>query len=149
MRQIERWVALQAINGKWMEHLANMDYLREGIGLRGYAQQDPLIIYQKEAFEMFETMQHAIQDEVARFMFHVQVVPQQEERRQYQTWTNVDDDDQGLAEPGTPPGLPGPPAQQGPARNPHKKLGRNDPCWCGSGKKYKHCHLKSDTSRQI
>ena len=141
MRELERRVALQAINGKWMEHLANMDYLREGIGLRGYAQQDPLVIYQKEAFEMFENMQHAIQDEVARFMFHVQVVPEpQEQRREYQTWTNIDDDAQGLAEPGTPPALAGAPGPTGPARNPHKKLGRNDPCWCGSGKKYKQCH---------
>ncbi len=139
MRELERRVALQAINGKWMEHLANMDYLREGIGLRGYAQQDPLIIYQKEGFEMFESMQNAIQDEVARFMFHVQVVPEQQERRQYQTWTNIDDDAQGLAEPGTPPAsIDAPPS--GPARNVHKNLGRNDQCWCGSGKKYKHCH---------
>jgi len=128
MRELERRVALQIINNKWMEHLANMDYLREGIGLRGYAQQDPLVVYQKEAFEMFENMQHSIQDEIARFMFHVQVVQERPQpRRQYNTWTNVDEGP-----------TPAPTGSQT-VRNP-KKPGRNDPCWCGSGKKYKTCH---------
>src|SRR5262249_38047258 len=80
MRYTERNVALRAVNDKWMEHLANMDYLREGIGLRGYAQQDPLVVYNKEAFEMFENMQHAIQDEIARFMFHIQIVTEDQQQ---------------------------------------------------------------------
>jgi len=134
MRDIERQVALSAINRKWMEHLANMDYLREGIGLRGYAQQDPLVIYQKEAFEMFENMQHSIQNEIAQYMFHVQLVKEQPRpRRQYPTWTNLDNGAEAASADG-----------RGPAQRPRsegrKKLGRNDPCWCGSGKKYKHCH---------
>ncbi|MGC8667555.1 MAG: preprotein translocase subunit SecA [Chthonomonadales bacterium] len=127
MRELERRVALQAINNKWMEHLANMDYLREGIGLRGYAQQDPLVVYQKEAFEMFENMQHAIQDEIARFMFHVQIVQEQRPRRQYQSWTNLEAEAQGSGQ-----------ATQTVRQK--RKPGRNDPCWCGSGKKYKFCH---------
>ncbi len=128
MRELERRVALQAINNKWMEHLANMDYLREGIGLRGYAQQDPLVVYQKEAFEMFENMQHAIQDEIARFMFHVQIVQEQRPRRQYQSWTNLEAEAQQGGQGATQ------------TVRQKRKPGRNDPCWCGSGKKYKFCH---------
>src|SRR5262249_31692410 len=132
---IERWVALQAVNSKWMEHLANMDYLREGIGLRGYAQQDPLVVYNKEAFEMFDNMQHAIQDEIARFMFHVQIVSEEERkpRQSYNSWTNLEDGG------GTSPRQAAGNGANQPARNP-RKLGRNDPCWCGSKKKYKACH---------
>ena len=76
MRQLERWMALRAVNDRWMEHLANMDYLREGIGLRGYEQKDPLLIYQKEAFDEFERMQQAIQDDIVRNLFRMQVVAQ-------------------------------------------------------------------------
>ncbi|MCC6728514.1 MAG: SEC-C domain-containing protein [Chthonomonadales bacterium] len=127
MRELERRVALQVVNQKWMEHLANMDYLQEGINLRGYGQQDPLVVYNKEAFEMFEDMQHSIQDEIARFMFHVQPVVETRPRpRQY---TPLPADDGGQA---STAGVAGPRAQ--------RKLGRNDACWCGSGKKYKHCH---------
>lgn len=78
MRQMERWMALRAINDRWMEHLANMDYLREGIGLRGYEQKDPLLIYQKEAFDEFERMQQSIQDDIIRNLFRFQVVSPQE-----------------------------------------------------------------------
>jgi len=131
MRYFERQVALKVINSKWMEHLAAMDYLREGIGLRGYAQQDPLVVYQKEAFEMFDTMQHSIQDEIARFMLFIQIQAPQPVKREYQSWTNLDDGG------GTAPPSAAPPSHT--ARNP-RKPGRNDPCWCGSGKKYKVCH---------
>ena len=79
MRQLERWMALRAINDRWMEHLANMDYLREGIGLRGYEQKDPLLIYQKEAFDEFERMQQSIQDDIVRNLFRTQVVAQPQE----------------------------------------------------------------------
>jgi len=137
MRDFERRVALEVINRKWMEHLAAMDYLREGIFLRGYAQVDPLVVYQKEAFEMFESMQHSIQDEIARFMFHIQLVTEQPEpeeppKPKYNDWTSLDNGGS------TTPGLP--PMNQS-LKNPHgKKPGRNEPCWCGSGKKYKACH---------
>jgi preprotein translocase subunit SecA len=123
-----------------MEHLASMDYLREGIFLRGYAQVDPLVVYQKEAFEMFENMQHSIQDEIARFMFHIQLVTEQPEEelpeppKRYNDWTSLEDGGGTMR----PAGLPGNGQQP---KNPHsKKPGRNDPCWCGSGKKYKACH---------
>ncbi|MBM3495312.1 MAG: preprotein translocase subunit SecA, partial [Armatimonadetes bacterium] len=125
MRNLERHIALQVINQKWMEHLANMDYLREGINLRGYGQQDPLVVYNKEAFQMFEDMQQAIQDEIARYMFHVQYVQErQQPRRHYQVFDEGDGSDGGSRT----------------AVAKARKLGRNDPCHCGSGKKYKHCH---------
>src|SRR5260221_3324514 len=121
MRKSERQIALQTVNSKWMEHLAAMDYRREGIFLRGYAQQDPLVVYQKEAFEMFENMQHAIQDEIGRFMFRLQIVQEEEReppRRQYNEWTNLDDGG-GTARP----------AGNGPRPGGGKKPRRNDPCW--------------------
>lgn len=129
MRQLERRIALQTVNQKWMEHLANMDYLREGINLRGYAQQDPLVVYNKEAFQMFDDMQHAIQDEIARFMFHVEIVQENRPRRQYDTFTNMEES-----------GTDGKSPAAGSTAKSRKKVGRNDPCWCGSGKKYKLCH---------
>ena len=92
MRQMERWMALRAINDRWMEHLANMDYLREGIGLRGYEQKDPLLIYQKEAFNEFERMQQSIQDDIVRGLFRTQVVMQPQEflqPEQYELPPNV------------------------------------------------------------
>jgi preprotein translocase subunit SecA len=124
MRNLERHIALQVINQKWMEHLASMDYLREGINLRGYGQQDPLVVYNKEAFQMFDDMQHAIQDDIARYMFHVQYREErQQPRRHYQVFDEAGPEGGG----------------KGTAVR-TRKLGRNDPCHCGSGKKYKHCH---------
>jgi preprotein translocase subunit SecA len=141
MRDLERQVALYVINGKWMEHLANIDYLREGIFLRGYAQQDPLVVYQKEAFEMFENMMHSIQDEIARYMFQAQVARQpRRPRREYNTWTN--------AEEGGAEGQPTAPASRQPARSTTKR-GRNDPCPCGSGRKYKHCCWEKDRANRV
>ncbi|MEP6755837.1 MAG: SEC-C metal-binding domain-containing protein [Chthonomonadales bacterium] len=138
MRNFERHVGLQAINSKWMEHLAAMDYLREGIFLRGYAQQDPLLVYQKEGFELFETMQHSIQDEVARTMFRLQLVNEQQEQAEpeepkkiYNDWESWDGGGSGRPTAVTPG-----PTVQAPATKP----GRNEACWCGSGKKYKSCH---------
>ncbi len=139
MREFERRVALQVVNNKWTEHLANMDFLREGIGLRGYAQQDPLVIYQKEAFEMFENMEHEIQNDVARIMFRLAIAQDRPQpRRVYNTFSNVEEGaGDGPKQPGQSTSgqtnVPGPAAGR-------KKPGRNDPCWCGSNKKYKHCH---------
>jgi len=155
MRDLERWMALRAVNARWMEHLANMDYLREGINLRGYEQKDPLLIYQKEAFDEFERMQQAIQDDIVKGIFHVQVVHEEPPPTQTQFPTG----------PSLPPGLPRYSPMQdieeprvlttnldngngsgtgnrggGP---PNGKIpGRNDPCWCGSGQKFKKCHGK-------
>ncbi|MGC8784356.1 MAG: SEC-C metal-binding domain-containing protein [Armatimonadota bacterium] len=136
MRELERWVMLRVINEKWMEHLANMDYLREGIGLRGYAQQDPLVAYKKEAYEMFQQMLSSIQEDVVRWMYHVQVAPPQPQPNVQVTsmsgaGTAPADDGNGAARPVNR-------AAAG-ATVKTQKVGRNDPCPCGSGKKYKKC----------
>ncbi|AKM79567.1 MAG: Protein translocase subunit SecA [Candidatus Beckwithbacteria bacterium GW2011_GWB1_47_15] len=132
MREIEKFVLLSTIDKLWMDHLDAVDDLREGIGLRGYAQRDPLVEYKGEAFSMFEKLVATIDYEVARRVFRVQVgqrpTPPQADRP--------------MAE--TPPPPPQADASRragpSPADAGKHKLGRNDPCWCGSGKKWKKCH---------
>jgi len=128
-RQLGKFVYLQAIDRLWIDHLYAMDSLREGIGLRGYGQVDPLVEYKKEAYASFEKLIGAIEGEVARRIFRVQVAAPPPASRQIQT--NVDTQDQmGLrSQPVVKPVVSG-----------KKKIGRNDPCWCGSGKKWKKCH---------
>jgi preprotein translocase subunit SecA len=178
MRQLERAILLQIIDNRWREHLAEMDYLREGIHLRGFAQIDPLVAYKNEGFSMFEVLMHSIWEEFARLIFHVEieVAPRaQEQLAPAQQPTNVqlsggtlEAQPSGMqeiaAEAAAAAGSPGaaaasaPAAAVGPAAaagagngggetNPQtvvkedkEKIGRNDPCWCGSGKKYKKCH---------
>ena len=147
MREIERYIALRAINNKWVEHLDAMDYLREGIGLRGYAQQDPLVAYKKEAFDMFSMMLENIQDEICRMIYRVQV--QQDPEPYRNPYRNIQMF--GGDMPASPDfemnpaegmgGMQGP-VQQMPAQS--QKVGRNDPCPCGSGKKYKKCCLREN-----
>jgi preprotein translocase subunit SecA len=137
MRALERWVMLRVINDKWMEHLANMDYLREGIGLRGYAQQDPLVAYKKEAYEMFQHMLASIQEDVIRWIYHVQVAPPQLQPNVQVTSmsgagsTPTTEEGNGAARPAARAAVATAVKTQ--------KVGRNDPCPCGSGKKYKKC----------
>jgi preprotein translocase subunit SecA len=155
MRELERWMALRAINARWMEHLANMDYLREGIHLRSYEQRDPLLIYQKEAFDEFERMQQAIQDDIVRNIFRVQVVqqpptpqvapaiplptqlPRYSQMQDLDTARNITTNLEGAAA-----GAGAAAARSKDGAPPDWKGGRNDPCWCGSGLKYKKCHGK-------
>jgi preprotein translocase subunit SecA len=133
---LEKFVMLGSIDRLWMDHLDAIDDLRQGIGLRGYAQKDPLVEYKNEAFKMFEQLVFAIDDEIVNRIYKVQVqMPpvmqrqdinsQQENGRQSERNASVAHADT----PTTATGL-GRPA----------KPGRNDPCWCGSGKKYKRCH---------
>jgi preprotein translocase subunit SecA len=122
MREIERLVLLQTIDRKWIDHLHNMDALREGIGLRAYAQSSPLVEYQREGYDLFQDTMHAIQEDTVRMLFRVQVAPEQ----------------RPVARPATPVREPAAVGARSSAGQP--KLGRNDPCWCGSGKKYKKCH---------
>jgi len=151
MGQIERFVFLSTIDRLWMDHLDAMDSLREGIGLRGYAQKDPLVEYKAEAFSAFERLMSGIDYEVARRIFRVQVARQP-------TPTIPQEAVEGRGEipmPGAQPplerpaqGAPVAPMPSGQPTGPRikpivsgrKKLGRNDPCWCGSGKKFKKCH---------
>ncbi|KCV32821.1 preprotein translocase, SecA subunit [Bordetella bronchiseptica MBORD678] len=140
--QFERSIMLQSIDTHWREHLSALDYLRQGIHLRGYAQKNPKQEYKREAFELFSGMLDRIRDDVVRVLMTVRVqsaeqVEQAEADAAQSHVQNVQyhhsDYDEALADDGQPQG-----AQ--PVRNVLPKVGRNEPCPCGSGKKYKHCH---------
>jgi preprotein translocase subunit SecA len=133
MRQIEKIVMLQTLDALWKDHLLAMDHLKEGIGLRGYAQQNPLVEYQKEGFSMFELMMGVMQQDVAEKIFSVQVTRQQEvERIEQPRPQKVVMSHGGEREE----------AGSTPVKREGDKVGRNDPCPCGSGRKYKRCHGK-------
>ncbi|BCS95950.1 protein translocase subunit SecA [Desulfoluna limicola] len=128
-RQLERYVILQTVDNHWKDHLLSMDHLKEGVGLRGYAQQNPLIVYKKEGFEMFQAMIERIQEEVVAILFRIQIAePEQVEE------VNPDRNQSDLSYSHNEGG-----ATKQPARKADSKVGRNDPCSCGSGKKYKKC----------
>jgi preprotein translocase subunit SecA len=133
MRQIEKIVMLQTLDSLWKDHLLAMDHLKEGIGLRGYAQVNPLTEYQKEGFTMFEALMAVMQQDVIEKVFSVQVQRQQDvEQIQQPKPQRVVMSHGGESE--TPAATP--------AKRDAEKVGRNDPCPCGSGKKYKRCHGK-------
>jgi preprotein translocase subunit SecA len=177
MRYIERTILLQVIDNRWREHLYDMDYLREGIHLRGFAQIDPLVAYKNEGYSMFSDLMHAIWEEFSKLIFNVEVElePNEVER----AFAAVADDNvanldysggtlegqpsalaevaagntPGPAETGGIPGVVpgGMPNVGGPSggilgggttkvKDERENIGRNDPCWCGSGKKFKKCH---------
>lgn len=142
MRELERMVLLRVVDSKWMEHLDAMDNLREGVGLRAYGQQDPLVEYKKEAYDMYQNMLGAIREEVVRMMFHLQLAPQQPMPVMEPVAT--------IAEENPPTHRPFQVIQGGQGHQTKKddhELGRNDPCWCGSGKKYKRCHGANQESQ--
>jgi preprotein translocase subunit SecA len=130
MRRIEKVFMLQAVDHQWKDHLLAMDHLKEGVGLRGYGQRDPLIEYKKEGFEMFEEMKGRIVESTVESLFRVKAAKQEDqaiERRQRRQMAQLSFI--GSGEAAAPQ-----PVHAG------KKVGRNDPCPCGSGKKYKKCH---------
>ena len=153
-RHIEKTILLDIIDSKWKDHLYTMDLLKEGIGLRAYGQVDPLVEYKNEGFAMFEEMMNRIQDDALEFIFKVQVatqekprgvfesVPQQMIHREMGSLASrisqlpTENGDAGTSPPAAamPPG-----AKQVPIEREAPKVGRNDPCPCGSGKKYKKC----------
>ncbi len=137
-QQFERNVMLQSLDTHWREHLAALDHLRQGIHLRGYAQKNPKQEYKREAFELFEGLLDLIRKEVTRIVFTVQIRSPEdvEETAPRAEVQNVQYQHTGYDETEGESGEAGQPAQNGP------KIGRNDPCPCGSGKKYKHCHGK-------
>jgi preprotein translocase subunit SecA len=152
-RDIERYVILQVVDQRWREHLESMDYLREGVHLRAFAQKDPLVEYRGEGHTMFEELGQTIRHDVVFTLFHVAVQVEQPalepvEARggelQYEHETSAGADAIAAAGAGSATAVAAPPAHtpkpQGQVVNEHKDLGRNDPCWCGSGKKYKKCH---------
>ncbi len=154
-REVERFVILQTVDQRWREHLEAMDYLREGVHLRAFAQKDPLVEYRGEGHALFEELGHTIREEVVFTLFHVAVqleepalapVQARESSLHYEHETSAGAEVIAAAgASGAATALAAPPASSGafaqaPAVNEHKDIGRNDPCWCGSGKKYKRCH---------
>ena len=135
IRNLEKSIMLQVVDNLWKDHLLGMDHMKEGIGLRGYAQKNPLTEYKKEGFEMFQFMMNRIQQEVTEYLFKISIqqegpLPSQEQNpKRSQKMV----EHRGSSEEDEKPA---------PIRREGKKLGRNDPCSCGSGKKYKKCHGK-------
>ena len=126
-RHLEQMIVLQVVDNLWKEHLLAMDHMKEGIGLRGYAQQDPLVVYKKEGFEMFMDMIERIKEETVRFLFRVQIArPEEMAARE-----KAEKDKLVYSHSGE--------VARQPVRRSEKKVGRNQPCPCGSGKKYKKC----------
>lgn len=139
MRQVERWVSLSAIDTFWMEHLDAIDDLREGIGLRGYGQREPLVEYKNEAFTLFERLMSGIDSEIIHRIFKVQVQMQQPEAISSQPSAPKETAISKVAKKAKTNSEEGKAKAKEPKVN-TAKLGRNDPCWCGSGKKWKKCH---------
>ena len=153
LREIERLVLLSVIDNRWREHLYEMDYLQEGIGLRAVGQRDPLVEYTNEGFRMFQEMQESIKEDFARYVFHVEIVREDQQQvtraREEKRQAPVPAMAGGPAvDPGDVEGRAHPPAEgQGVAQIEQarsEKIPRNAPCPCGSGKKYKMCHGRPD-----
>ena len=123
IRELERVILLKVIDNKWMAHIDDMDQLRQGIGLQAYAQRDPLVEYKMSGYEMFDSMTDSIREDTIRLLFHVRV-EQKVEREQVAKVTGTNKDDSG---------------PKAPMKRSEKKVYPNDPCPCGSGKKYKNC----------
>jgi preprotein translocase subunit SecA len=161
MREIERFVILQVVDTRWREHLESMDYLREGVHLRAMAQKDPLVEYRGEGHRMFEEMGRAIREEIVLTLFHVEIAPDDADggfaenghapdltpqapsgNLTYAHETAAGADliaSAGGAGTGAGTVVATPPAPRQVVKD-HPDVGRNDPCWCGSGKKFKKCH---------
>jgi preprotein translocase subunit SecA len=176
MRQSERWIMLKVIDDQWKDHLLSIDSLKEGIGLRGYGQKDPLVEYKKESYDLFEAMMDRIEDETVRLLFFLQIAQEPGQGGRPQLPFNVDEDgyeggeeeEQDAAETQQQRAMAqtsiedftrniqrkkekelaelqmvgGDGTSNGSNKQVIKgdKVGRNDPCPCGSGKKYKKCH---------
>ncbi|MBU1937496.1 SEC-C domain-containing protein, partial [bacterium] len=148
--QLQRIAILRVIDEKWKEHLYEMDRLKEGVGLRAYGQKDPLIEYKKEGFAQLQSMLDEVNQEALRFIFRAQLRPEgepvgapasHEQTVQRASYSHADSSGMAFAQAGgqtPPPGGAAPAGKKQPVRV--EKVGRNDPCPCGSGKKYKKCH---------
>ena len=165
MRALERFLLLQIIDQRWREHLYDMDYLREGIHLRGFAQIDPLVAYKNEAFALFRDLMNTIWEDFARLIFHVEVEIEPAEAEMAldavaRAPARRAASPTPAAVPSSPPPSTSAAEQAGVAVadpegggefaalpevetrqvDERDQIGRNDPCWCGSGKKFKKCH---------
>ncbi len=122
IREVERVVLLKATDSRWMDHIDDMDQLRQGIGLQAFGQRDPVVEYRLQGYDMFNAMTESIREETVRMLMHVRI-EEKVEREQVAKVTGTNKDD----------------SANGPIVRKTEKVGRNDPCPCGSGKKYKHC----------
>jgi len=156
MRDLERLVTLRVVNARWIDHLAAMEDLEEGIGLRGYSGVDPLIIYRKESYEYWQRLLATVREDITRYLFWIDIKPQEtEERRRARVGLGetprgepvaVADEDGIRAAAAAAPAATAvkapsrrEPSRRQAAQRASKKVGRNDPCPCGSGQKYKKC----------
>ena len=134
LRHLERWVMLQIIDAQWKDHLLSMYHLKEGIGLRGYGQRDPLTEYKREAFDLFQAMVDRVRGSVVELLLKIQVSREPAETPRPAAPRR--------AAPAREVALSQGPAERRPeAARAGQKVGRNEPCPCGSGKKYKKCCL--------
>jgi preprotein translocase subunit SecA len=160
MRDLERFIVLQVVDQRWREHLENMEVLREGVHLRQMAQKDPLVEYTAEGERMFTELGRIIRSEVVLHLFHAELAPPDQGetaglvpqpgsngggntnlRYEHETSAGADVIDAALGGGVSTSAIGGAVAASTPVRaSEHEKLGRNDPCWCGSGKKFKKCH---------
>jgi len=160
MRELERFIILQIVDTRWREHLESMDYMREGIHLRSFAQKDPLVEYRHEGHLMFEQLGREIREEVVFTLFHAEIAPQEAaaldeaQRAQngnlsygHETAAGSDaiaaagaSSTAGAAALGTGGSTSTASSPRQVVASDRDKIGRNDPCWCGSGKKFKKCH---------
>jgi preprotein translocase subunit SecA len=149
-RSIERDVMLQVLDVRWREHLSEMDHLREGIHLRAVAAQDPLVAWQREGYTMFERLLDSIDDDYLRYITHIEAAPQPPSdasadlsKASYESQEQPESplafamtaEEAAESANGAPPA-----AMATVVKSPNEKIGRNEPCWCGSGKKFKFCH---------
>ncbi|MBI1853088.1 MAG: preprotein translocase subunit SecA [Planctomycetes bacterium] len=152
MRRIERFLLLNAFDTKWKDHLHAMDQLKSGVGLRAYGQIDPKLEYKKEGYDMFDQMIGSVQDEVTDFIFKIQVEQREERERRvmedvhwdftshvHHAMGALDTNTRASMDAASAP-KPAPNDKSAPIRNKKQEAGRNDPCPCGSGKKFKKCH---------
>jgi preprotein translocase subunit SecA len=137
MRELERVVLLRTVDSKWMEHIDAMHELRQGVWLRAFGQRDPLIEYRYEAYEMFQEMIHSIQEEVVRLLYHLKVTRAPERERAAIPTANLKQENAGAMNEAKGTAKETAAVKKKPVTV--KKVGRNDPCPCGSGKKYKKC----------
>jgi preprotein translocase subunit SecA len=172
LRRVERDIMLQILDAQWKDHLYSLDHLKEGIGLRGYGQRDPLVEYKRESFDLFQAMKDRVEEDIVRYLWRIRPVIQQQgegeagesaapapppppvarppARKAQQLTFSGGSSTAGPTTGSRPPASPGTPlrpartggddAEVKTVRRDEPKVGRNDPCWCGSGKKYKKCH---------
>jgi preprotein translocase subunit SecA len=145
MRAIEKELFLYELDDQWKAHLTAIDHLREGINLQGYRQIDPKLVYKKEAYNMFQELLERIKANLLEKLFHIEIIEEDFDETQFMTRRtrkkpmrmhrgNVEGEEEAPEEDAGPVTV----------KRDKPKLGRNSPCWCGSGKKYKKCHLAED-----